>query len=101
MVDAGVAPLRVEVCLALPDRVLRREIQCPAGATCAEAVRLSGLLEEAERAGLQIAGIGRFSRRCAATDPVHDGDRIELYRPLTADPKAARARRAAHQRKTR
>jgi len=90
--------LRVEVCLALADRVLLQAIECADGTTCAEAVRQSGLLDTAQRLGVEVAGIGIFSKRCAATDPVHDGDRIEIYRPLLADPKAARARRAEHQR---
>ena len=93
--------LHVEVCLALADRVLREAINCAEGTTCAEAVRQSGLLDTAQNLGIEVAGIGVFSKRCAATDPVHDGDRIELYRALLADPKAARARRAAHQRQRR
>ncbi len=90
--------LHVEVCLALPERVLRKQVICEEGATCADAVRASGLLDEAQGLGIDVAGVGVYAKRKAATDPVFDGDRIEIYRPLVADPKTARARRAVHQR---
>jgi putative ubiquitin-RnfH superfamily antitoxin RatB of RatAB toxin-antitoxin module len=38
--------------------------------------------------------LGIFSRRVTADDLLHDGDRVEIYRPLTLDPKDARRRRA-------
>jgi hypothetical protein len=39
--------------------------------------------------------VGVFGQSCRLDDPVHDGDQIEIYRPLTIDPKEARRQRAA------
>lgn len=86
--------VRVEVCLALPTVFLRRELNCEPGASCAEAVAASGLMGEAQRLGIEVVAVGVYGKRRMPADPVYDGDRIELYRALIADPKAARRRRA-------
>ncbi len=63
-------------------------LKLPAGVTLAEALeRLGVSAEAASRAGI-------WGRRAAPDTPLHDGDRIECYRPLEADPKAARRARA-------
>ena len=84
--------LRVEVVLALPRRHASAVVGLPPGATVADAVRASGL----PVAG--IAGYAVFGERAAADTLLRDGDRVELLRPLLADPKDARRRRAASQR---
>jgi len=57
------------------------------------AIERSGLL--ARRAPVDLsAGVGVYGKPCALDDPVRDGDRVEIYRPLRADPKQARRRRA-------
>lgn len=68
----------------------------PGGATIADAVARSGLIEHY---GLDPAAIGFavFGRRRDADAALADGDRVELTRPLLADPKAARAQRAREQ----
>jgi putative ubiquitin-RnfH superfamily antitoxin RatB of RatAB toxin-antitoxin module len=82
---------------AAPSRQIVRDLRVPAGATVADAIRLSGI---GELAGLADAGsqsLGIFGRRVDPATPLHDGDRVEIYRPLLLDPKEARRRRAARQ----
>ena len=66
----------------------------PAGATAADALLASGL---AQRHGLPVAGLqlGVWCRACAPGTPLRDRDRVEIYRPLTVDPKEARRLRYA------
>lgn len=64
----------------------------PAGATVADALRTSGLVE---RHALPAEGlrVGVWSRVCEPDTPLRDRDRVEIYRPLTVDPKEARRQR--------
>jgi putative ubiquitin-RnfH superfamily antitoxin RatB of RatAB toxin-antitoxin module len=84
--------IRVEVVLALPRRHASVAVLLPEGATLAEAVRASGLPVDG------IVGHAVFGERAEPATPLRDGDRVELLRPLQADPKEARRRRAASQR---
>ena len=83
----------VEVVLALPGRQTLRRIELPAGSTAADAVAASGLAEAA-----QTGRIGIFGKVVSAGTIVRDGDRVEIYRPLAADPKDLRRARAARKR---
>lgn len=98
---AGPEVIRVEVAYALAERQLILELEVPVGITAGEAVRRSGILERF--AGIDAASLklGIFSRLVAAEQPLHDGDRVEVYRPLIADPKQVRRQRAAAGRKKR
>jgi len=67
------------------------ELRLPCGATVADALRESGLLQRhPELAG---AKVGVWGRLRTPQDPLRDGDRVELYRPLQVDPKEARRQR--------
>jgi hypothetical protein len=88
-----VTDLRVEVVLALPRRHASAPLRLPQGATVADAIRASALPLDG------IVGYAIFGERATPATPLHDGDRVELLRPLLADPKEARRRRAATQRK--
>ena len=68
-------------------------VDLPEGATVADAVARSGL---GIQYGLDPAALGFavFGKRAGPDAPLADGDRVELTRPLLAEPKAARARRA-------
>lgn len=97
--------LRVEVCLAVPGRSVRIPLALPHGSTVADAVEaalagpLGGALREALGAG-DPAGLGVFGRAVLPQRLLADGDRVELYRPLAADPKLARQQRVERQRAT-
>ena len=85
--------IHVEVACAEPERQFLRRVELPKGATVADAIAASGIEREwaIDCSGL-AAGI--WSKRVARDACPGDGDRIELYRPLKADPKEARRRRA-------
>lgn len=86
------AEIMVEVVLALPDRVVIRQVLLAADATVAQAVAAAGL--ESEGMPVDQLRLGIFGRRVAPEQQLRDGDRVEIYRPLTLDPKDARRRRA-------
>lgn len=86
------AEIAVEVVLALPEQVLLRRIRLAAGATVAQAIAAVQLGPDAPAIDLQRLGI--FGRRVSLEHPLHDGDRVEIYRPLVLDPKESRRRRA-------
>jgi putative ubiquitin-RnfH superfamily antitoxin RatB of RatAB toxin-antitoxin module len=71
------------------------EIDVPDGITVGEAVAQSGLAQREPLLNLEGAALGVWNRRVTAQTIARDGDRIEVYRPLTIDPKDARRRRAA------
>lgn len=85
--------LRVEVVFATATAQEVRRLEVPEGCTVEQAIRRSGL--ETTLSDGTAARVGVFGRLCALTDRVADGDRIEIYRELLADPKATRRRRAA------
>jgi putative ubiquitin-RnfH superfamily antitoxin RatB of RatAB toxin-antitoxin module len=86
--------LKVLLALALPGRQAVVELSLPAGSTVGEAIaaaRREGLLDGVEVAGMRT---GVWSRPCAEDTILREGDRVELYRPLAADPKDMRRARS-------
>jgi len=81
--------IRVEVIAAWPDRSTSVVMDLPDDTLAGEACAESGLAE-----GYPLAGMAIFGRRVSADAVLHDGDRLELLRVLTIDPKEARRRRA-------
>lgn len=86
--------LKVTVAYALPSRQLLLGLQVPAGTSLREAILRSGLLEQVPELDLGPARVGVFGRLRDLCEPVAEGDRIEVYRALLADPKTARRERA-------
>ncbi|PZW49547.1 RnfH family protein [Pseudomonas sp. URMO17WK12:I2] len=89
--------LAVEVVYATPERQMLITLQLPVGATVREAALQSGLQAHFPELDLAEAPLGLFGKAVAspATQPLEEGDRVEIYRPLLADPKEVRKRRAA------
>ena len=85
---------RVEVAYALPEKQYLQRVTLQEGATVEEAIRASGLLELRTDIDLTKNKVGIYSRPAKLSDSVHDGDRVEIYRPLIADPKELRRQRA-------
>ena len=86
--------LRVAVAVAWPDRQEIVELELPDGSRVVDALEAPAvrrLLETFDRAALAV---GVWSRRCELDTALRDGDRVEVYRPLAADPKAQRRTRA-------
>jgi putative ubiquitin-RnfH superfamily antitoxin RatB of RatAB toxin-antitoxin module len=87
--------IAVTVVYALPDGATEIALELPAGATVADAIARSRIAERHPHAALHRAPAGIFGKRAGRETMLADGDRVELYRPLQADPKAARRRRAS------
>lgn len=87
-------PVRIEVVLAHPDRAWRAALSLPDGATVADALRQIRSLPDGPSMQIEADDVGVFGRKVALDHPLQPGDRLELYRPLTADPKDARRKRA-------
>jgi putative ubiquitin-RnfH superfamily antitoxin RatB of RatAB toxin-antitoxin module len=85
--------LNVEVVYALPDRQVLIALEVEEGVTVGEAVDRSGIRERFPQITMEH-GIGVFGRPVAPGAPVREGDRVEIYRPLIANPKQARRERA-------
>lgn len=87
----------VEVAYALPNKQVIMPLTVAKGCTVFEAVENSGIDKQFPGLDVQTAKLGMFGK--AVTKPkqelLKDGDRIEIYRPLIADPKEVRKQRAA------
>jgi len=92
--------MKVEVAYATPAEQIVVEVELPPDATLAQAIDVSGLLQQFPDIDLHH-GVGIFGERRALTDTVCEGDRVEIYRPLKVDPKDQRRRRAKAGRKAR
>lgn len=89
-----VVPLNVQVCYARPDRQFLLEMRVASGTTLEQAIRQSGVLAEAPEIDLAVSRVGIFGKLKTLDTVLRDSDRVEIYRPLVADPKDARRRRA-------
>jgi putative ubiquitin-RnfH superfamily antitoxin RatB of RatAB toxin-antitoxin module len=90
--------LSIEVAhAASPEEAIVIPLRVRPGTTVAEAIRLSGILRRCPGIDLNVNRVGIFGRSVAAQAHVEDGDRIEIYRPLRADPKESRRHRALQQ----
>lgn len=87
--------IRVEVAYALPHKQAIVEIRVPEGTTVQEAARLSGIAEKFEGIDLDDAKFGIFGHVVAPKQVLKEDERVEIYRPLIADPKEVRKARAA------
>lgn len=92
--------IRVEVVLAMPDRQELVVLEVTTGSTLADAITQSGLPEMFEDFELDPTRVGIFGQKASPDQVLRDGDRVEIYRPLIADPKEARRQRALMQAKT-
>lgn len=87
--------INVEVVYALPEKQYLLKVRLKEGCTVEQAITASGILELRTDIDLAKNKVGVFSRPVKLADTVNDGDRVEIYRPLIADPKELRRQRAA------
>lgn len=87
--------IEVSVVCALPDRQLTRLVQLQPGSTAATAVTSSGLQADFPEVDFDSAAIGIFGKIVVRDAVLKHGDRLEIYRPLNADPKESRRRRSS------
>lgn len=91
--------IQIEVVLAMPGRQELVSLEVPVGTKLAEAITLSGLPEKFEGFELDLTRVGIFSQKASPEQVLLAGDRVEIYRPLIADPKEVRRQRALNQAK--
>lgn len=86
--------MRVEVVYALRDRQYLLQVTLVRGATVRQAVERSGILQRCPEIDLAGTTLGIFGRIATPDAKLRNGDRVEIYRPLIADPKQTRRMRA-------
>jgi len=86
--------LRVTVVYCAPGCEDVSEVTLADGATVGDAIGAAGVLVRRPEVASSSPDVGIWGRPCALTQRVEDGDRVEIYRPLTVDPKEARRVRA-------
>lgn len=89
--------INIEIAYALPDRYYLKSFNVDEGTMVQTAILQSGILQQFTDIDLRQNKVGIFSRPAKLTDTLKDGDRVEIYRPLLADPKEIRRKRAAEQ----
>ena len=87
--------LQLEVAFAREDDQALLAVEGAKGMTVREAIERSGILKRFPEIDLEINKVGIFGRLVTLEQALDTGDRVEIYRPLIADPKAQRKKRAA------
>lgn len=85
----------VEVIYALRDKAERVPLTLAAGSTVQQAIEFSGLLQKYPEIDLASSKVGIYAKLVKLDQALRDRDRVEIYRPLLADPKEVRRQRAA------
>lgn len=86
--------LSIEIAYALPQRQELVHVQLPAGSTVQQAIEASGLMQKYAEIDLKKNKVGVFGKLTKLDAPLRNRDRVEIYRPLLADPKEVRKKRA-------
>ena len=92
---ASDSEMKVEVVYALPQKQTLLALEVAVGTTVIEAVRASGILDLYPEIDIASSKLGIFGRMAKADEVLQPGERVEIYRPLKADPKEVRRRMAA------
>lgn len=87
--------INVEIAYAKPEKQTLLSISIEQNCTVSEAILQSGILSEFPEIDLNTIKVGIFAKPCPLNQPVQEGDRVEIYRPLTNDPKEMRRSRAS------
>ena len=85
---------KIEVAYATPKKQLILSVPFQAGLTVESAIEASGILQRFSEINLATNAVGIFSKPCKLDTELRAGDRVEIYRPLIADPKEVRRQRA-------
>ncbi len=87
--------MTVEVAYARPEQQVILEVSLPNGGTIEQAIEQSGILQTYPEIDLATNKVGIFGKLSKKTAELKAGDRVEIYRPLIADPKEVRRKREA------
>ncbi len=91
------AMITVQVVYAAQNAIYHAQATLAADATLHEAIVQSGIVNMCPAIDVSVMKVGVFGKLRALDAGLHDADRIEIYRPLSADPMEARRRRAKKQ----
>ncbi len=91
----SIGSINVEVAYALPEKQVIRAVNVDVGTTIGAAIVQSGIMMDYPDLELEEAKVGIFGKVAVMTTVLSEGDRVEIYRPLIADPKEVRRKRAA------
>lgn len=86
--------IKIEVVYALPHEQTLLKLDVPQASTIADAIKLSGLLDKYPEIDLAKSKFGLYGKLSKTDTVLREKDRIEIYRPLIADPKEVRRKRA-------
>jgi uncharacterized protein len=87
--------MRIEIVYAEPQRSVVKSFSVPQGAVIADALREAAADQDFLGIDLSGSALGIFGKLAQRDQPLKDGDRIEIYRPLTEEPKLARRKRVS------
>ena len=93
--DSIIETINVEVAYAEPDKQLILPVNIDLGTTVGGAIVQSGMMMKFPDLDIENSKVGIFGKATKMTTVLQDGDRVEIYRPLIADPKEVRRKRAA------
>jgi uncharacterized protein len=86
--------IRVQVCYLRPDLEILEDLAVPEGTTLRQAILLSNVLKTVPEIDLSVSRVGVYGKHKTPETVLRDHDRVEIYRPLIADPKESRRKRA-------
>ena len=89
--------IKVEVVYALIDSAVVLPVTLRAEATVQEAIEKSDIVTRVPAIDLQSSKVGIYGKVCKMDHKLRDGDRIEIYRPLIADPKMVKKKKSAEE----
>jgi len=79
--------MKIGIAYALPQRQVWFDINLPDGATIKDAIERSGILKQFPEIDLEKQKVGIYGKVSKLDAVLNDGDRVEIYRPITCDPK--------------
>jgi len=86
--------IHVQICFAKPELQVLHDLTVPAGATIQQAILQSGLLKQYKEIDLTVSKVGIYGKLKSLDTILREHDRVEIYRPLVADPMESRRHRA-------
>ncbi len=85
--------MQIGVAYAEPDQQVWIKLEIPQGSTLLEAVHRSGILNRFPQLDLKRQKVGIFGKLVKLDTPLREGDRVEIYRPITVDPAKVKRRK--------
>ena len=91
---SALASIHIQICYARPDKQFLLEQTVVPGTTIQQAIQGSGIIQQAPEIDVSVWRVGIYGKLKTLDTVLREHDRIEIYRPLIADPKESRRKRA-------